>query len=221
MKTKIIYEDNDILVCYKQPGLPVQSAKIGTIDMESELKNYLKKAVGSSYLGIVHRLDQPVGGIMVFAKNEGAAASLSQQVQAGSSKSMYKYYEAKCYGEIKEDGCLTDYLVKDNKSNSSKVVSPGDKNAKKAVLRYEVLEAHNEYTLLGVHLETGRHHQIRVQFAHMGHPLLGDKKYGTEESLKLSESLGIRNVQLTAMKLEFIHPSTKEKMLFDLSAGSL
>ena len=116
MKTKIIYEDNDILVCIKPAGFAVQSANISSGDMESELKSYLKKTTGSPYLGIVHRLDQPVRGVIVFAKNEMAAAKLSKQVQAGNDKTMGKYYEALVLGEdIPEEGTLTDYLVKDSR----------------------------------------------------------------------------------------------------------
>lgn len=221
MKTTIIYEDNDILVCVKPAGFPVQSAKIGSIDMESELKNYLKRKTGNTYLGIVHRLDQPVRGIMVFAKNEKAAASLSKQVQAGQEKSMYKYYEAVCYGNIAESGTLEDYLVKDGKTNTSRVSNANDRQAKKAILDYEILENNEEYCKVGIHLHTGRHHQIRVQFSHLGHPLLGDIKYGSPKSMELSEKLGIKNVRLTAVRVEFIHPSTNKKIIYDINEAGI
>lgn len=221
MKTKIIFEDNDILVCIKPAGFAVQSAKVSSGDMESELKSYLKRKTGNTYLGIVHRLDQPVRGVMVYAKNEKSAALLSKQVQSGVDKSMCKYYEALVYGDMTADkGTLTDYLIKDAKTNSSKVTNESDKRAKKAVLDYDVLERltsedGSAYCKLGIHLQTGRHHQIRVQFAHIGHPLLGDQKYGNERSASLSTALNIRNIELEAARLEFIHPSTGEKMIFD------
>lgn len=217
MKTRIIYEDNDILVCIKPAGFAVQSAHISSGDMESELKSYLRKTTGSPYLGIVHRLDQPVGGVMVFAKNDRAAASLSRQVQSGSGKTMGKYYEALVLGsDISDKEVLVDYMVKDNKTNTSRVTSSNDKQAKKASLSYKVLERYEDgYARIGVQLSTGRHHQIRVQMAHAGHPLLGDQKYGNDQSMELSEKLGLKNVQLRATRLEFIHPSTNKKMVFD------
>lgn len=217
MKTNILYEDNDILVCIKPSGFPVQSAQVSSGDMESELKSYLKKTTGKSYLGIVHRLDQPVRGVMVFAKSEKAAASLSKQIQAGTDKTMGKYYEAFVLGaDISERGVLTDYLVKDGRTNSSRVSEPGEAQAKKAILEYQVLERYKEgYCRIGITLHTGRHHQIRVQMAHAGHPLLGDKKYGNEQSAILSEQLGIKNVMLKATRLEFIHPITNKKMVFE------
>lgn len=217
MKTKIIYEDNDILVCIKPAGFAVQSANISSGDMESELKSYLKKTTGSPYLGIVHRLDQPVRGVIVFAKNEMAAAKLSKQVQAGNDKTMGKYYEALVLGEdIPDEGTLTDYLVKDSKSNSSRVSSESDKQAKKAVLDYKVIERYSEgYSKVGISLHTGRHHQIRVQMSHAGYPLLGDKKYGGDKVSEISDKLGLRNVELRAVRLEFIHPATNKKMVFE------
>lgn len=218
MRTTIIYEDNDIIVCIKPAGFPVQSAKMGSSDMESELKNYLKRTTGSAYLGIVHRLDQPVRGVMVFAKNAKAAASLSRQVQAGSDKSMYKYYEALCYGNVPGSGTFEDYLIKDSKTNTSRVCESTDKQAKKAVLDYEVIEnSADGYSKLGIHLHTGRHHQIRVQLAYHGYPLLGDQKYGNEASMELSNKLGIKNTQLAAVKLEFIHPTTNKKIIYDIN----
>ncbi len=221
MRTTIIYEDNDIIVCIKPAGFPVQSSKIGSSDMESELKNYLKRKTGSVYLGVVHRLDQPVKGVMVFAKNDKAAASLSKQIQAGSDKSMYKYYEAVCFGNMSEPGTLEDYLIKDGKTNTSRVCSPTDKQGKKAVLDYEILENYDEgYCKLGIHLYTGRHHQIRVQLSHAGHPLLGDRKYGSEASATLSDKLGMKNVALTAVRLEFIHPTTNKKLIYDINETS-
>ncbi len=220
MNYKIIYEDNDIIVCHKMAGLPVQTGKIGSIDLVSELKNYLQKPGKEPYLGVVHRLDQPVEGVLVFAKNQAAAAGLSKQLTIGC---MNKCYYAVVQGVPKEDkSTLTDYLLKDNKTNSSKVVKGSQitKDAKEAKLNYtqirEVSEQEQTYTLVKIDLLTGRHHQIRVQMANANLPLLGDKKYGSVNSNKLSETLGVKNVALCAYKLEFIHPVTKKKQEFKI-----
>lgn len=237
MKTKIIYEDKHILVVYKPAGIAVQAARSMEMDVVSELKNYLK----SSYVGLVHRLDQPVEGILVFAKTSPAAAALSKQNAEGT---MEKEYLAAVLaaGEIQEKAVLMDYLLKDGKTNTSKVSEASVKNAKKAVLSYEVqkivlpeeiktkcgLQNSTEteifskpetekIALLKIRLETGRHHQIRVQLANANLPLLGDLKYGSEESKKLSSLLGIKDVALCARKLIFKHPKTGKTMEFGVS----
>lgn len=219
MKTKIIYEDKHILVVYKPAGIAVQAAKSMEMDVVSELKNYLK----SSYVGLVHRLDQPVEGILVFAKTSPAAAALSEQTADGT---MEKEYLAAVLieKEIPEKTVLTDYLLKDGKTNTSKVVEASVKNAKKAVLSYEVQktafvqESETEkIALLKIRLETGRHHQIRVQLANFNLPLLGDLKYGSEESKKLSSRLEIKDVALCARRLIFKHPKTGKIMEFSVS----
>ncbi len=228
MQTKIIYEDKQVLVCHKPAGLAVQSAKVGQSDMVSELKKYLAGAVsqkglaagkaGAPYLGIVHRLDQPVEGLLVFAKTKEAAAKLTKQLEKGS---LHKQYYALVCGQPKEEtGTLVDYLLKEG--NVARVVEATGKNpeAKKAVLQYQLVKTQqvtdfavegltqNVVSLLDIRIETGRFHQIRVQMAHAGVPLLGDTKYGNEESLTLSRSLGVRNVALFAYKLDFMHPTT-------------
>ena len=235
MKTKIIYEDKHILVVYKPAGIAVQAARSMEMDVVSELKNYLK----SSYVGLVHRLDQPVEGILVFAKTSPAAAALSKQNAEGT---MEKEYLAGVLaaGEIQTKATLTDYLLKDAKTNASKVVEASVKNAKKAVLSYEVqkmisldtikggLQSSTEtgilpkpktdkIALLKIRLETGRHHQIRVQLANANLPLLGDLKYGTEQSGKLSSLLGLKDVALCARRLSFKHPKTGKIMEFCVS----
>lgn len=131
---RILYEDNDIVVCHKAAGIATQTARVGQADMVSEVSNYLKSA---SYLGVVHRLDQPVEGILVFAKNKQAAAKLSRQITEGH---MEKYYYAMvCGQEFGLAGTLTDYLLKDGRTNMSRIVPPEVKDAKKAVLDYEIL----------------------------------------------------------------------------------
>lgn len=219
MKTKIIYEDKHILVVYKPAGIAVQAAKSMEMDVVSELKNYLK----SSYVGLVHRLDQPVEGILVFAKTSPGAAALSKQAADGT---MEKEYLAAVLAaeEIQEKAVLTDYLLKDGKTNTSKVTEASVKNAKKAVLSYEVkkivpLEKINtkRVALLKIRLQTGRHHQIRVQLANANIPLLGDLKYGSEESKELSVQLGVKDVALCAYRLVFKHPKTGKIMEFHVS----
>ena len=216
---KIIYEDKDIIICHKMAGLAVQTGKIGTLDLVSELKNYLlksqdKKPSKEPYLGVVHRLDQPVEGVILFAKNQEAAGFLSKQLTTGI---MNKCYYAVAAGVCdKEQGLLTDYLMKDNKTNSSYVTSKEE--GKESKLEYnlinKVTKDDKTYALYDIHLLTGRHHQIRVQMSNANMPLLGDKKYGNDFSNNLSTELNIRNVALCAYKFEFVHPATKKKMEF-------
>ena len=206
---KIVYEDKDQIAVYKPAGLATQTARLGEKDLVSEVKNYMSRQSGSSnlFLGLINRLDQPVEGIVLFAKNERTAAILSVQMQTGRMK---KYYYAVVYGRMEDTkGTLCDYLKKDNRSNLSKVVSKDAAMVKKAMLEYEVLAEEGEVQLLKIHLLTGRHHQIRVQFSHRGHPLLGDRKYGTKESLMLSDAMQIKTPALCAFGLEWEHPDKK------------
>ena len=224
MQKNIIYEDEHMIVVYKPAGIATQTARVGQQDMVSELKNYLAgkpehQVKGKPYLGVVHRLDQPVSGILVFAKNQKAAAGLSAQV---SNKRMGKYYYAVIYGiPVKEADRLEDYLYKDGGTNRSLVVGEDFPQAKKAVLTYKnvrtmmILEKEQEVSLLEIQLHTGRHHQIRAQLSHRGMPLLGDSKYGSEKSKLLSREIGCRDVALSAYKLVLQHPITKKEMVFE------
>lgn len=211
MKSVILYEDKDILVCDKPAGLAVQSARVSQMDMESELRNYLKG--GGLY--IVHRLDQPVGGILVFAKTRRAAAALGAQMRDGF---MNKYYCALVCGRMPADhGELIDDVVK--KGNGLGEVVTGTSNtghAKRAELAYrvEAYDSDNDVSDVEICLRTGRFHQIRLQFSHAGHPLLGDRKYGDEQAQRLAEALGLNNVALCAHRLRFIHPASGRKMDF-------
>lgn len=221
MNYKIIYEDKDLIVCHKMAGLPVQTGKIGASDLVSELKNYLMKSQPTKqtkepYLGIVHRLDQPVEGVILFAKNQAAAGTLSKQLNSGI---MNKCYYAVAAGVPQHNqGILIDYLVKDNKTNSSSITTK-DKG-KESKLEYTLIKQgaaeEKPYALYDIHLLTGRHHQIRVQMANANLPLLGDRKYGNEISNNLSNELNVKNVALCAYKLEFTHPATKKKMEFKI-----
>ncbi|MCI8655537.1 MAG: RluA family pseudouridine synthase [Clostridia bacterium] len=208
-KLNVIYEDNHIIVVEKQPNIPSQADKTDDIDMLTIIKEYIKEKYqkpGNVYLGLVHRLDRPVGGVMVFAKTSKAAARLSEQVR---SKIFKKEYLAVVDGKIEEqNGILEDYLYKDERNNISKVVSKEKKNSKYAKLEYEVL-FYNEVkdlSLLKINLYTGRHHQIRVQLSNFNHAIFGDQKYGTRGQGK--------QIALWAYKLEIEHPISKEKMIF-------
>lgn len=210
----ILYEDKDIIVCRKEAGIAVQSARIGMADMESALKNYLaaKNPKEMPYLGIVHRLDQPVEGVLVFAKNKKAAAGLTRQITSGAVTK--EYFAVTDQKPEEAQGHLENYLKKNGKTNTSAVVTPKTDGAKKAVLDYEVLaELPDERTsggkriLVRIQLGTGRHHQIRVQMAHAGMPLLGDRKYYPEDTSGLP--LG-----LCSCHLVFRHPITGKKVEF-------
>ncbi|MBQ3515990.1 MAG: RluA family pseudouridine synthase [Lachnospiraceae bacterium] len=227
MKTQIIFEDEDILVCYKPAGIAVQTAGVFQQDMVSELKNYLAEKLAATakpskgkepYIGVVHRLDQPVSGVLVFAKTQAATASLSAQVQDGRAEKMYR---ALVYGAFSEkEGVLEDILLKDGKTNTSRVVKEGSgeaKQGKKAKLSYRVLQEisveEEIYSEAEIALFTGRHHQIRVQMSNAGHPILGDTKYGTPASAELAGKVG-KGLKLCACQLTFIHPKTGKKVSF-------
>ncbi len=206
---KIIFEDNHIIVVEKTPNIPSQADKTGDIDMITLVKQYIKEKYnkpGNVYLGLVHRLDRPVGGIMIFAKTSKAAGRLSDEIR---EKVFKKKYLAVVDGKIeKRSGSLEDYLYKDERNNMSKVVNKDKKNAKLAKLDYEVIiyDEAKKLSLLKINLHTGRHHQIRVQLSNFGHSIFGDQKYGKRGKGK--------QIALWAYELTIIHPITKEKMTF-------
>ena len=209
----IIFEDKDILVCHKAAGIAVQNARIGAADMESSLKNYLalKNTETVPYLGVVHRLDQPVEGVLVFAKNKKAAAGLTRQITTGN---IVKEYLAVTEGIPQpSEGELCDWLLRNGRTNTSQVVKPGTPQAKEAKLRYQVERTDEEQQKALVHiwLHTGRHHQIRVQFAHAGYPLMGDTKYGRE-----AVAGRYCPVALCSCRIAFIHPVTGKEMEFTI-----
>ncbi|MBR3162756.1 MAG: RluA family pseudouridine synthase [Clostridia bacterium] len=206
---KIIYEDNHIIVVEKEPNIPSQSDKTEDEDMLTIIKKYIKEKYnkpGNVYLGLVHRLDRPVGGIMIFAKTSKAASRLSEQIR---NKDFKKKYLAVVDGKFeKQRGTLEDYLYKDARTNMSRVVKKEKKNSKFAKLDYEVLK-YNEIknlSLVKVNLHTGRHHQIRVQLSNFGHSIFGDQKYGTRGKNK--------QIALWAYELTIKHPISKEEMTF-------
>lgn len=206
---KVIYEDNHIIIVEKPPNIPSQADKTQDMDMITIIKTYLKEKYnkpGNVYLGLVHRLDRPVGGVMVFAKTSKAASRLSNQVR---EKIFKKQYLAVVDGKVENKRAfLEDYLYKDERNNMSKVVNKDKKSAKYAKLEYEVL-TYNEIkdlSLVKINLHTGRHHQIRVQLANFGHSIFGDQRYGTRGKGK--------QIALWAFELAIEHPITKEKMVF-------
>lgn len=206
---KIIYEDNHLIVVEKVPNIPSQADKTGDMDMLTLVKQYIKDKYhkpGNVYLGLVHRLDRPVGGVMVFAKTSKAAGRLSEQVR---NKTLKKKYLAVVDGQFEEkQGSLEDYLYKDERNNISKVVSKDKKNAKLASLDYKEITYHEKknLSLVKINLHTGRHHQIRVQLSNAGHSIFGDHKYGTRGQGK--------QIALWAYQLEIQHPITNEKLMF-------
>lgn len=207
---RILYEDEAIIVCVKESGVATQTKQIGQKDMESMLRTYRMQKGEPSYIGVVHRLDQPVSGVMVFAKTKEAAADLSRQI---ATKAADKYYYAVTDGvPDKKKGTLEDYLLRDGRANLSKAVSGKTAGAKRAELSYEVLEQNAGNALVRIKLATGRHHQIRVQMAHAGCPLVGDRKYNFKENMKP----GNGQLALCSYKLAFVHPTTKKKLEFEI-----
>jgi 23S rRNA pseudouridine1911/1915/1917 synthase len=206
---KIIYEDNHLLVVEKPVNIPSQEDESHDRDMLTILKDDIKRRFnkrGNVYLGLVHRLDRPVGGVMVFAKTSKAASRLSEQVRNHNFK---KVYLAVVHGRIKKDsGRLEHYLLKNAQTNTVKVVARSIPGAKEAILDYETLESTSEFSLVRIRLHTGRSHQIRVQLSAIGHPLYGDQKYGA--------ALNKAGQQIALWSFEIIcsHPTTKEEMVF-------
>jgi 23S rRNA pseudouridine1911/1915/1917 synthase len=235
MKPEILYEDEYMLACVKPSGVPSQSDKSNDEDMVSIIKNYIFEKSDSAdepYVAVIHRLDKPVGGVMIFAKTKEAAAKLSDMMQDGE---IVKYYQAVLTGELPDfDGELVDYIVRDAKTNTSKIVPKDTKGAKRAALYYEVLDVFEtdegvlSYVL--IELETGRHHQIRVQMANQGCGIWGDTKYnpkfsgGKNGGKQNGKSGGKQNAKskggkftqigLYSSRIELTHPFTGEELVF-------
>lgn len=237
MKSRILYEDNNIIVVHKPAGIATQTARVGQRDMVSEVTGYLsckgqketalpqakQKKLQIPYVGLIHRLDQPVEGILVFAKDKQSAAALSRQI---ADDRMEKYYYAVvCGQEFPDNGELVDYLLKDTKTNTSGIVPKEIKGAKMARLSYKIINRKSVEILAGesrnlalaqIHLQTGRHHQIRVQMHHAGMSLLGDYKYADEATLAVSEQMRVKEIALCAYQLEFEHPKSGQRMQFQI-----
>ncbi|SDH90725.1 23S rRNA pseudouridine1911/1915/1917 synthase [Pseudobutyrivibrio sp. 49] len=203
---EVLFEDDSIVVCYKPAGLATQTRNIGEKDMESELSNYLKANGESPEIHVVHRLDQPVEGVMVFAKTKAAANNLTRQI--ADHKFKKHYYAIITRESFPDEGDLVDYLVKDNRTNLSKVVSENDPRAKRASLSYHTIDEWDDRKLLDIELQTGRHHQIRIQLASRTAPILGDVKYG-------GVSTG-HNLALCSYSIGFTHPTSGAQVEFQV-----
>ena len=200
---KILYEDNHIIVVIKPYNVPVQADSSNDLDMLTIIKNYIKEKYnkpGNVYLGLVHRLDRPVGGVMVFAKTSKAASRLSKEVRTNK---IHKTYLTVVHGILdKKCDKLINKMSKNEKTHNSYI---DEKNGKEAVLEYKVIKEEDNLSLLKINLITGRHHQIRLQLSNINHPIYGDQRYGFQDK---------KQIMLYAYKLEFTHPVTKELMTF-------
>ena len=201
----IIYEDNHLLVVEKPINIPVQGDNSKDVDFLTMLKDYIKKRdnkPGNVYLGLIHRLDRPVGGIMVFAKTSKCASRLSEQVR---NRTLKKTYLAVVEGKPGKNGTFIDRLLKDEKTNIVRI----DNSGKEAILDYELLEYKDNLSLVRINLKTGRSHQIRVQFSSRGYPLYGDQRYN--KNAKVGEQIALFSNSIT-----FNHPITKKSLTFKL-----
>lgn len=207
MNIPILYEDNHLLIVEKPVNIPVQQDASQDNDLLTILKNDLKiryDKPGNVYLALIHRLDRPVGGAIVFAKTSKAAGRMANLLR---KRKMARTYVAVVRGDVKQkQGKLIHYLKKDHQKNIVQTVSAADKDAKKAILQYEVVRYKDELSLLRIQLETGRSHQIRVQLKSIGHPLYGDQKYG-----KNVNKVG-QQIALWSYELSFIHPVKGERI---------
>lgn len=205
----ILYEDNHIIVAVKPQNVPTQADSSGDPDFLGMLKEYVKvkyNKPGNAFIGMVHRLDRPTGGVMVFARNSKSAERLCRQMEAGEFD---KRYLAVTVGTpLDRRRKLVNWLVKDEKENIVRVVPAKVEGAKNAELDYRVLECNDQLALLDVNLYTGRSHQIRAQLSNIGNPVFGDAKYGGD-TLKKGY-----NLSLWAYQLSFVHPTTKNTMVF-------
>lgn len=203
-KLEILYEDNHVIVVYKPANILSQGDSTKDKDLLTLVKEYIKEKYhksGNAYVGLVHRLDRPVEGIMVFAKSSKAASRLTKQIQ---NHEFQKQYLAIINGILPEKkGEFRDYLEKREDGNT---VVTDKKQGKESMLRYEVLEEKEQESLVKIELITGRHHQIRVQFASRGYPLVGDQRYGI---------LDKKQICLCSYHLSFLHPITQERLFFE------
>lgn len=205
---KVLYEDNHIIIVNKESGEIVQGDKTGDVPLSEIVKDWIKEKhhkPGNVFLGVVHRLDRPVSGVVVFAKTSKALARLNAMF-AKHDEVIKTYWALTKKRPPKEEDTLTHWLVRNEKQNKSYAYEKERPNAKKAILKYKVIGATERYTLLEVQLFTGRHHQIRCQLAKIGCVIKGDLKYGADRSNPDG------SISLLARRVEFIHPVSKEKI---------
>ena len=205
---KILYEDNHLIVCIKPAGVLSQSDGSGSPDMLTILKRYIKEKYekpGEVYLGLVHRLDRPVSGVMVFARTSKAASRLSEQIR---TRKVEKLYRCVVSGVLEGSGRLENYISKDEDRNIVTVIDSEKPGFKASYLDYRAIASKDGMTLVEVKLGTGRSHQIRAQMAHNGHPLVGDQKYGQKDDR-------CKDIALESFKLSFEHPVKREFIAFE------
>lgn len=207
MQEQIVFEDNHLLIINKKAGQLVQGDKTGDLSLLDLIKNFIKKRdqkPGNVFLGLVHRIDRPTSGLVIYAKTSKALTRLTQMVKNREIKKTYWAVVLK--NEIPKKQRLINYLQKNEKTNKATVFPKATEGAKEAILNYEIIKVLDNFQLLEVDLETGRHHQIRAQLSKIGAPIKGDLKYGAARS---NPDGGIH---LHARKLEFVHPVTKENL---------
>jgi 23S rRNA pseudouridine1911/1915/1917 synthase len=209
---EVVYEDNHLIIVNKKSGEIVQGDKTGDRPLSEIIKDYIKKEYckpGNVFLGLVHRLDRPVSGLVVFAKTSKALVRLNEMFRIGEVHKTYWAITKNCPQQL--EGELTDWLVRNEKQNKSYAYDKEVPNSKKAVLRYKVIGRSDNYSLIEIHLMTGRHHQIRCQLAKMGCPIKGDLKYGAQRSNPDG------SISLQAHQVEFIHPVSKKEIIVEAS----
>ena len=207
IENRILYEDNHLIIINKNPSEIVQGDKTGDIPLSETVKGYLKKKYkkqGNVYLGVIHRIDRPVSGCVIFAKTDKALSRMNKLIQESEIKKIY--WAVVKNKPPKETERLTHFLVKNEKQNKSYAVKADVKNALKAEMEYKLIASSDNYFLLEIQIFTGRHHQIRAQLSEIGCPIKGDLKYGFPRSNQDA------SIHLHARNVEFVHPVSKEKI---------
>lgn len=212
IENRILFEDNHLVVVNKKSGELSQGDKTNDITLPDLIKSYLKKKYkkpGNVYLGIIHRLDRPTSGIMVFAKTSKALSRLNHQFKLRNTKKLYWAIVEKLFPE--KEGTLIHWMTRNSKKNKSKAHNKEVQNSKKAILHFKCIQYFDKYTLLEISLETGRHHQIRSQLSSCGYPIQGDLKYGAARSNKNG------SISLISKMIEINHPIKNNRLQFTVN----
>lgn len=207
---KVVYEDNHLIIVFKESGEIVQGDKTGDVPLSETVKAYIKDKYhkpGNVFLGVVHRLDRPVAGLVVFARTSKALSRLNEMFRKGEIHKTYWAITKQCPAEAQ--ATLTNWLTRNERQNKSYVYDREVPGSKKSILEYRVIGHSDRYHLLEIRLMTGRHHQIRSQLAHIGCPIKGDLKYGAERSNPDG------SISLLSHHVEFVHPVSKETISLD------